>query len=97
MSFYDDPDSDYYHDDSHEVQAPIKRKSKLTLKLVLLAIASFIGYSTLGTTFAANVQLGSGVVEFGQGIRLTTACSPSLTLTPYATFQMHRATAEAIA
>jgi len=86
MSFYDDPASDCYHDDSHEDQAPIKSKSKLTLKLVLLALASFIGYSTLGTTFAANVQLGSGVVEFGQGVRLTTACSPTLTLTPYATF-----------
>jgi len=86
VSFYDDPASDYYHDDNHVGEAPIKSKSKLTLKLILLAIASFIGYSTLGTTFAANVQLGSGVVEFGQGVRLTTACSPTLTLKPYATF-----------
>lgn len=86
MSYYDDPASDYYHDDAHGEESPIKSKSKLTFKLVLLAIAGFIGYSTLGTTFAANVQLGSGVVEFGQGVRLTTACSPTLTLTPYATF-----------
>ena len=86
MSYYDDPASDFYHDDNQEPEVPIKSKSKLTLKLVLLAFASFIGYSTLGTTFAANVQLSSGVVEFGQGVRLTTACSPTLTLTPYATF-----------
>lgn len=86
MSYYDDPASNYYHDDESEEVAAQKSKSKLTFKLVLLAIASFIGYSTLGTTFAANVQLGSGVVEFGQGVRLTTACSPTLTLTPYATF-----------
>ncbi len=86
MSYHDDPASDYYHDDNHVEQSPVKSKSNLTLKLILLAIASFIGYSTLGTTFAANVQLGSGAVEFGQGVRLTTACSPTLTLTPYATF-----------
>jgi len=86
VSFYDDPASDQYHDDNHVGEAPIKSKSKLTLKLILLAIASFIGYSTLGTTFAANVQLGSGVVEFGQGVRLSTACDSSITVTPFATF-----------
>jgi Concanavalin A-like lectin/glucanases superfamily len=86
MSNHDDPASDFYHDDLQAQDSPRKNKSKLTFKLVLLAIAGFIGYSTLGTTFAANVQLGSGAVEFGQGVRLTTACSPTLTLTPYATF-----------
>jgi hypothetical protein len=86
VSQYDDPASDYYHDDSFEQEAPIKSKSKLTFKLVLLAIASFIGYTTLGTTFAANVQLGSGVVEFGQGVRMSTACDSSITVTPFATF-----------
>jgi hypothetical protein len=85
VQYHDDP-VDSYYDGHNESDANRKSKSKLTFKLVLLAIASFIGYSTLGTTFAANVQLSSGVVEFGQGIRVTTACAPSLTLTPYATF-----------
>ena len=86
MSQYDDPSLDYYHDDSHVDDAPIKSKSKLTLKLALLAFASLVGYTTLGTTFAANVQLGSGVVEFGQGVRMSTACDSSITVTPFATF-----------
>jgi hypothetical protein len=86
VSQYDDPSLDYYHDDSHVDEAPLKSKSKLTLKLVLLAFASLVGYTTLGTTFAANVQLGSGVVEFGQGVRMSTACDSSITVTPYATF-----------
>ncbi len=86
MDHHDDSVLNTYHDDGHADETSKKSKSKLTLKLVLLAVASFIGYSMLGTTFAANVQLGSGVVEFGQGVRLATACSPSLTLTPYATF-----------
>jgi hypothetical protein len=85
VQYHDDP-VDSYYDGYNEVNASRKSKSKLTFKLALLAIASFIGYSTLGTTFATNVQLGSSVVEFGQGVRLTTACSPTLTLTPYATF-----------
>lgn len=86
MAHYEDADAYSYYDDIEIDEAPRKSKSKLTFKLLLLAIASFIGYSTLGTTFASNVQLGSGVVEFGQGVRITAACDSSLTLTPYATF-----------
>jgi hypothetical protein len=44
---------------------------------------------TLGSTLAANINLGSSnALEFGQGIQLTTACSGStqLTVTPNATF-----------
>ena len=44
---------------------------------------------TLGSTLAANINLGTNNnLEFGQGIKLTTACSGStaLTVTPNATF-----------
>jgi hypothetical protein len=44
---------------------------------------------TLGSTLAANINLGTNNnLEFGQGIQLTTACSGStqLTITPNATF-----------
>jgi hypothetical protein len=76
---------DYYYDDLHESR-PHKSKSKLKIKLVLLSIAAIFGYSTVGSTFATNVQLGSGRVEFGQGVRMSTACDSSITLTPFATF-----------
>lgn len=44
---------------------------------------------TLGSTLAANINLGTNsALEFGQGIQLTAACSGStpLTVTPQATF-----------
>ena len=62
----DDEDiiSDEYSDDSNHGERLSEKKSKKTLsiKLILLAIISAFGYSTLGTTFATDVQLGSGRV-----------------------------------
>jgi hypothetical protein len=66
------------------VQKP-KRKSRALATFVLL----FIGSSFfLKGTLAANISLGGGVVEFGQGTQVTTACSGStaLTVTPTAAF-----------
>lgn len=64
---------------------PAKRNSHSFALLVLLFIGSSI---FLKGTFAANVALGSGAVEFGQGVQLTTACSGStpVTVTPNASF-----------
>lgn len=66
------------------VQKP-RRKSHALATFVLL----FIGSSLfLKGTLAANISLGGGVVEFGQGTQVTTACSGStpLTVTPVASF-----------
>ena len=62
-----------------------KKNSHLLASLVLLIVGST--FFVKGTV-AANVTLGSGNVEFGQGIRLMTACSGStaLTVTPQAAF-----------
>lgn len=78
----------HYSDDPVYQDAPRPQKSKksLSFKLVLLAVASAVGYSTLGSTFAANVQLGTGRVEFGQGVLAATACDSRVIVTPYATF-----------
>lgn len=60
--------------------------NKKPLILLALAIVAFLG---LRTTLAANISLGSGaVLEFGQGVQVTTACSGSqaITLTPGAGF-----------
>ena len=86
MSIRDDSFSDeYYHDDIQE-SSPRKSKGILKLKLALLSVVTVFGYTTLGSTFASNIQLGSGRVEFGQGVLVSTACDSSITVTPFATF-----------
>lgn len=79
VEYSNDPDYD-------EVPRQQKRKKSFSLKLILLAAVSVVGYSTLGTTFATDIQLGSGRVEFGQGVSATVACDSRVVVTPYATF-----------
>jgi len=82
---YDFSDDEYF-DDVIEEDELVRPKIGLKIKLSVLAIASVIAYSTLGSTFASKIQLASGVVEYGQGVLVATACSPTISLTPYATF-----------
>jgi hypothetical protein len=77
---------DYYWDDVPEVIPAKKSWKKLNIKLVALTATAIFGYTTLGSTFATNITLSSGRVEFGQGYLGTTACDSSITVTPYATF-----------
>ena len=76
---------EYYYDDIQESR-PRKPIKKLKVKLALLSVAAVFGYSTVGSTFATNVQLSSGRVEFGQGFLASAACDSSITVTPFATF-----------
>jgi len=81
-------DEEYFHDDPVE-ELPARNmflKGKLKFKLAGLAAISFLSYSLLGSTFATDISMSSGRVEFGQGIVQTIACDNSVTLTPYATF-----------
>jgi hypothetical protein len=79
---------EYFHDDPIEEFPPnkISRRFPLKAKVSALALISFTSYTLLGTTYSANIQLGSGRVEYGQGVTLATACDSSVTITPYATF-----------
>lgn len=53
----------------------------------LFKAAAVVSVVLLGTTFAANINIGtSGSQEFGQGIQLTTACDSSITVKPISTF-----------
>ena len=54
--------------------------------MAALAAVSLLSYTLLGSTFATNLSMGSGRVEFGQGVTQTTACDSTVTLTPFATF-----------
>jgi hypothetical protein len=47
-----------------------------------LLIATLI----IGSTLAANININSGPVEFGQGVAQTTACDDAITITPVSDF-----------
>ena len=68
--------------------APAPRKSapkKSNLKS-LAGLATVAAVAVLGSTLAANISLGSGTLEFGQGVQTTAACDSSITLSPKVTF-----------
>jgi hypothetical protein len=79
---------EHFHDDPIEEFSSNKfsRRFPLKAKVSALALISFTSYTLLGTTYSANIQLGSGRVEYGQGVTQATACDSSITITPYATF-----------
>ena len=79
--------SDFYHDDPVEEVRGTRRNFKNILALILVIA---VGGTYLQTTLAANISLNSGlVVNFGQGVAATTACSgsTSLIVTPISSFQ----------
>ena len=68
--------------------APAPRKSapkKSNLKS-LAGLATVAAVAVLGSTLAANISLGSGTLEFGQGVQVTAACDESITLSPKVSF-----------
>jgi hypothetical protein len=68
--------------------APAPRKSapkKSNLKS-LAGLATVAAVAVLGSTLAANITLGSGSLEFGQGVQTTAACDSTITLSPKVTF-----------
>lgn len=89
MGFSEERDlawDEVYRVDTPRLPRPPAKKSSHGLALLVLI---FIGSSIfLKGTLAANITLGSGVVEFGQGVQVTTACSGStpLTVTPTTSF-----------
>jgi hypothetical protein len=79
---------DFYDDDPsfEEDDVGLLQRIPLKIKLASLALISLLGYSMLGSTFASNLQLGTGRVEYGQGITQAMACDTNVTITPYASF-----------
>ena len=78
--------SDYYYDDPIEDDSAPRRKAPGILASILILLA---GGLFLNTTFAGNISINSGaLVEFGQGLSVTAACSGTsvLTMTPQSTF-----------
>lgn len=67
--------------DLDESSASYPRKKIKLLGILVVGAAVF-----LNTTFAGEINLGSGKVEFGQGVLLATSCDSSMVVTPYASF-----------
>lgn len=69
--------------------APAPRKSarKNNNLKSLAGLATVAAVAVLGSTLAANITLGSGSLEFGQGVQTTAACDSSITLSPKVTFK----------
>jgi hypothetical protein len=53
---------------------------------VILGIGALAAVVAVASTLAANININSGPVEFGQGVAQTTACDDSITVTPRTQF-----------
>ena len=62
---------------------PARNKKSLGL---ILGFALVAGVTTLGSTLAATVTIGSTPITFGQGITQAVACDSSITVTPATQF-----------
>ena len=64
---------------------PRTPRSGKSLKFALGAGAIAVVVA-IASTLAANININSGPVEFGQGVAQTTACDDAIILTPHSTF-----------
>jgi hypothetical protein len=64
-------------------EMPEKKKKSNTRNLkIALGLAAVILVPTIGSTLAGSITVGSGTVEFGQGVVTTAACDTEITVTP---------------
>ena len=52
----------------------------------LIGSLALVAILVVGSTLAANININSGPVEFGQGVAQTTACDDAITITPVSDF-----------
>jgi len=78
-------DEVYRFESRPQVPQQARKKPYALLIFVLILIGSSFFFKG---TLAANITLGGGIVEFGQGVQVTATCSGStpLTVTPVASF-----------
>ena len=62
---------------------PARKKKSLGL---ILGVALIAGVTTLGSTLAASVTIGSSPITFGQGLTQAVACDSEITVTPATEF-----------
>jgi hypothetical protein len=62
---------------------PARKKKSLG---IILGVALFAGVTTLGSTLAATVSIGTAPITFGQGVTQAVACDSAITVTPATEF-----------
>ena len=60
----------------------IKKKSNTRNLKFALGLAAVILIPTIGATLAGSIGIGTGTIEFGQGVVSTAACDPAITVLP---------------
>ena len=60
----------------------IKKKSNTRYLKMALGLAAVILIPTIGATLAGSIGIGTGTIEFGQGVVSTTACDSAITVLP---------------
>jgi len=68
-----------------EDRAATKKKNNKVLK-ALLGISALIAVPVIGTTLAASITIGTGPIQFGQGVQQAVTCDDEVTVTPTAGF-----------
>ena len=70
-------------DSGDEAAPPNKKKSKW-LKIGI-GVSALVLIPTIGSTLAGSITIGSGSVEFGQGVVDTAACDDTISVAPTST------------
>ena len=70
-------------DSGDEAATPNKKKSKW-LKIGI-GVSALVLIPTIGSTLAGTITIGSGSVEFGQGVVDTAACDDTISVAPTST------------
>ena len=60
----------------------IKKKSNTRYLKMALGLAAVILIPTIGATLAGSIGIGTGTIEFGQGVVSTAACDSAITVLP---------------
>ena len=60
----------------------VKKKSNTRYLKMALGLAAVILIPTIGATLAGSIGIGTGTIEFGQGVVSTAACDSAITVLP---------------
>jgi len=60
----------------------VKKKSNTRSLKIALGLAAVILVPTIGATLAGSIGIGTGSIEFGQGVVTTAACDSAITVLP---------------
>ena len=80
---YSSPLSSFLDSDSSEYVGPAPKRK---YKKKSLFIGLFLLFPTLNSTFASQITIGSGGIEFGQGSQTTSVCDTNITVNLQSTY-----------